>query len=160
MPRFVKDPVTGKSIKPDAVASAGAAGSAPPNADAAPAAEQATSAGAAPRTASGDAEEATSHRRLPSEQTGQGPVGMPSSTGNGAKEHRLSPHRGAKVELAVSDRLRSFPDAHLVDLEPLDRPSSRGAPVLEVLLHQALEARVLADVLQDRLLLLATRSSP
>ena len=56
MPRFVKDPVTGKSIKPDAVASAIAAGSAPPNADAAPAAEPDTSAGGAPRKGSGDAD--------------------------------------------------------------------------------------------------------
>ena len=38
MPRFVKDPVTGKWVRPGAVNSAGAAGSAPPSADAAPAA--------------------------------------------------------------------------------------------------------------------------
>ena len=57
MPRFVKDPVTGKWVKPDAASSAGAAGSAPPNAaDAAPAAEPGTSAGAAPRKASSDAD--------------------------------------------------------------------------------------------------------
>ena len=56
MPRFVKDPVTGKWVKPDAISSAGAAGSAPPNAAAAPAAEAATSAGAAPRKASGGAD--------------------------------------------------------------------------------------------------------
>ena len=63
MPRFVKDPVTGKWVKPDAASSAGAAGSAPPNAAAAPAAEPGTSAGAAPRRASSDADADADARR-------------------------------------------------------------------------------------------------